>query len=115
MLMRRNMGCILSNLSNRPPLGQRAPKPVRGTDAAKAHMQRVAGLPCAVCLAPPPSQVHHCISGRYSSRKVSDFDTIPLCHWHHLGPGGIHADKRAWVDLHGPDTAYLPGVAASLK
>lgn len=104
----------MSNLANRPPLGQRAPKPVRGTDAAKAHMQRVAGLPCAVC-GSWPVEVHHCICGRYSSRKVSDFDTIPLCHWHHLGPGGIHADKRAWVGLYGPDTDYLPCVAAALK
>ena len=24
-------------------------------------------------------QVHHCIHGRYSQTKASDFDTIPLC------------------------------------
>jgi hypothetical protein len=97
----------MSNLGGRPPLGQKAPKPIRGTDAAKAHMRAVAGLGCAVC-GSRPVEVHHCISGRYGSRKVSDFDTLPLCVNHHRGADGIHTDKAAWEALHGPDTDYLP-------
>lgn len=97
----------MSNLANRPPLGQRAPKPIRGTDAAKAHMRAVAGLGCVLC-GSMVVEVHHCISGRYGSRKVSDFDTIPLCLNHHRGPDGIHTDKASWESLWGFDTDYLP-------
>ena len=108
------MGCGLSNLTGRPALGQKAPRPIRGTDAAKAHMARVAALPCVVCDA-WPVEVHHCISGRYGSRKASDFDTIPLCYAHHRGPFGIHTDKAQWEADYGPDTAYLPIVAGLLE
>ena len=100
----------MSNLTGRPALGQKAPKPIRGTDAAKVHMARVAALPCVLCQS-RPVEVHHCISGRYGSRKVSDFDTIPLCHDHHRGVNGIHADKTRWQWRYGNDTDYLPVVA----
>ena len=53
-------------------------KPERGTAACKAHMDKVAQLPCMICGA-RPVVVHHCICGRYSQSKMSDFDTIPLC------------------------------------
>ena len=95
-------------------MGQKAPRPIRGTDASKAHMARVAALPCVVCDA-LPVEVHHCISGRYGSRKVSDFDTISLCYNHHRCPFGIHTDKAQWEADYGPDTAYLPIVAGLLK
>ena len=77
-------------------------------------MARVAGLLCVVC-GSGPVEVHHCISGRYGSRKASDFDTIPLCFWHHRGPTGIHANKRDWEAIHGHDTDYLPIVARLLN
>jgi len=104
----------VSNLTGRGPLGQKAQKPERGTGAAKAHMAAVARLGCVCCGARPVS-VHHCISGRYGSRKVSDFDTIPLCYDHHQGAGGIHQDKAAWEAGWGMDTDYLPLVAMLLK
>ena len=88
-------------------MGQKAPKPQRGTDTSRAHMARVAALPCAVCGKPGPSSVHHAICGRYSQRKASDFDTVPLCWDCHQGPNGIHASKRDWVERHGPDTDYI--------
>ena len=77
-------------------------------------MARVAGLSCVLC-GSGPVEVHHCISGRYGSRKASDFDTIPLCLHHHRGAIGIHADKARWEALHGPDTDYLPIVARMLN
>lgn len=90
-------------------LGFKAPKPVRGTVAARAYLERVKGLPCVVCGAVPPSDAHHVISGRFGSRKASDFDTIPLCKRHHQeGPEAIHQNKAAWEAAHGPDTSYLP-------
>ena len=103
----------MSNLGGRPPLGQKVPKPIRGTKAAKAHMARVAELPCCVC-GSRPVEVHHCISGRYGSRKVSDFDTISLCYDHHRGAQGIHTAKAAWEAEYGPDTGFLDAVRLAI-
>jgi hypothetical protein len=89
----------------RGPLGQKPPKPVRGSKG-KAHMAKVARLPCVICGA-WPVEVHHVISGRYGRGKASDLDTIPLCYAHHRGPEGIHASKRAWEARHGMDYDYL--------
>lgn len=97
----------MSNLAQRPPLGQRAPKPIRGAQDARDHMAAVAGLACCICGSLPVT-VHHCISRRFGSRKASDFHTIPLCHNHHQGADGIHADKAAWESRWGLDTDYLP-------
>ena len=53
-------------------------KPVRGSAEAKRYMAAVAQLACACC-GRFAVQVHHCIHGRYSQTKASDFDTIALC------------------------------------
>lgn len=95
------------DLMKRGPLGLKAPKPERGTKRAKDHMARVAACQCVVCRRPGPSEVHHCICGRFGSRKASDFDTIPLCYECHRGPHGIHAGKETWVAINGPDTDFL--------
>ena len=96
------------------PVRQKAAKPVRGTSAAKAHMARVAACRCAACGRPGPSEVHHCICGRFSQAKAGDFQAIPLCWECHQGPHGIHASKEAWVANNGPDTDFLPVVADML-
>ena len=98
---------------HRVPLGLKAAKPIRGTSASRAHMARVAQLACVCCGAMPVS-VHHCISGRFSQAKASDFDVIPLCHHHHQGAAGIHAGKATWEALWGADTDYLAVVADML-
>ena len=78
------------------------------------HLARVAQLPCVICHR-RPVQVHHCICGRYGTRKASDFETIPLCRECHLdGPNAIHRNKRAWIERNGPDYEYLPVVADML-
>lgn len=52
-------------------------------------MARVAELGC--CLCGMPAEVHHIIEpGRAMSRKSSDYETIPLCVYHHRGAQGIH-------------------------
>lgn len=102
------------NLTGRGPLGLKADKPERGTAEAKAYMAEVAKLPCVICGA-WPVEVHHVISGRYSQRKASDFDTIPLCRWDHTqGPYSIHRNKTAWQNRHGMDTDYLEAVKKQL-
>lgn len=73
-----------------------------------AYMQAVKSLPCAVCGASPPSDVHHVIHDRYGSRKASDFETIPLCKAHHQnGPDAIHNGKETWREKYGPDHGYI--------
>lgn len=99
----------MTNLARRPPLGLKAERPAKDP----AHMARVATLAC-VCCGARPVEVHHCISGRYSQRKASDRETIPLCWNHHQGPEGIHTNKRLWEETYRLDTDYLPGVADAL-
>lgn len=69
-------------------------------------MAKVAQLPCVIC-ASWPVEVHHVAHDRYSTRKASDFDTIPLCKRCHRK---LHADKAAWREAHGPDHGYLEAV-----
>jgi len=105
----------MTNLAHREPLGLKQPKPVRGTAEAKRHLARVKQLPCVICAAPPPSDAHHCFSGRYGSRKAIDFETIPLCkNCHQHGPSAIHNDKAGWAERYGNDYDYLPTVADAL-
>ena len=83
---------------------------------AYKHMGRVKMLPCAVCGAPPPSDCHHVCHDRYSSKKSSDFDTIPLCKAHHQdGPLAIHNAKKSWRKEYGADWTYLPWVKKMLS
>lgn len=83
--------------------------------AGLAYMLAVQGLPCAACGAPPPSEAHHCICGRYGTRKASDFDTIPLCAWcHRLGPESVHGAKASFIARHGPDHQWIPTTRAAL-
>ena len=78
------------------------------SEADKAHLMAVKGLPCCICGAPPPSQAHHCISGRWGSHKPDHRQTIPLCIEHHQnGPKAIHNGKKPWEKKHGKDTDYI--------
>ena len=100
------------NLANRPPLGQKASKEARDPK----RLVRVKSLPCVVCGAPPPSDAHHCICGRYSTRKAPDSMTIPLCKkCHQWGPNAIHNGKESWVDRNGNDFAFLDMVNEQLE
>ena len=82
-------------------------KPARN----RAHMAKVAQLPCVIC-GYRPVQVHHCIHGRHSQRRASDTETIPLCMTHH---DELHAGKALWAARYGEDHSYLPRVAEMLR
>ena len=93
---------------------QKTPKPTPEEErAGKEHMARVAQLPCVIC-GIRPVEVHHCICDRFSGKKASDFDTIPLCPaCHRTGPQAIHNGKASWVRRNGKDYDYL-GVVKKL-
>lgn len=104
------------DLTGRGPLGQKPPKPERGTAKARAHIAAVKSLPCVICRKHGPSDAHHIICDRYGQRKASDLDVIPLCKAHHQdGPEAIHNGKASWVEKHGPDHSYLPLVKKWLR
>ena len=72
------------------------------------YMGQVKQLPCCICGSPGPNEAHHCISGRYSARKASDWHTVPLCAFcHRIGPTAIHNGKASWEVRNGPDTDYI--------
>ena len=83
--------------------------------AELAWMGRVKQLPCVICDAPPPSDAHHLMHGRYGNRKPSGYNTIPLCkNCHQDGPEAFHKGKKTWKAKHGPDYGFLPLVRALL-
>jgi hypothetical protein len=90
----------------------KTPKPTASEKrAGKEWMAKVKQLPCVICNAPPPSDVHHCIHDRYSQKRASDFEVIPLCKMHHQSnPHAIHTNKRLWREKHGADYTYLDRV-----
>jgi hypothetical protein len=59
------------------------------TVAESAHVARVAALPCGVCEAPPPSEVHEPEQGMW-------WISMPLCPLCHRGPQGWHGDRTRW-------------------
>jgi hypothetical protein len=90
----------------------------------KAHMGRVAQLPCVICHEwnmPQLSatQVHHVIHGRGSNRRAPDTHTIPLCEGHHQGnfdtsKVSLHREPKEWQRLYGPDRDWLGWVEKKL-
>ena len=120
----------MSNLANRPPLGQKPPKAakkprkaVRKVSSKRAaylastarvdglaHMARVSELPCLVC-GSRPVEVHHFPDPR------SDMRVGPLCPAHHrreFGPGAYHYSRRAFNDRHGSDDELMARTDAML-
>ena len=67
--------------------------------AAKHHMDKVAQLPCVICLyklgiETRPVHVHH------DTVPADDFAVAPLCPEHHQGQTGVHGlHRRAFKAL----------------
>lgn len=59
--------------------------------AERRHVDKVAALPCVVCLkagwSGRPVEVHHIAAG---SSHRSEFAVAPLCVEHHRGTTGLH-------------------------
>ena len=80
-------------------------------EEGKAHMARVAQLPCLVCGA-SQVEVHHMPDPR------SDMRVLPLCPRHHraeYGPGAFHHSKPAFYAAHGSPEALLKRVEDMLR
>ena len=59
------------------------------TAAERRHVAKVAALPCVVCGASGPSEVHEPEQGLW-------FASIPLCMPCHRGPEGWHGTRLRW-------------------
>lgn len=89
------------------------------------HMEMVADLPCCICSTyrlpqMSPTQVHHCIHGRYSTRRSPDRATIPLCEGHHQGDFdrskiALHRHPAEWKNAYGEDSRWLRWVEVKIK
>ena len=62
------------------------------------YLQYVRAQPCVGCGVWGQQDAHHIIGQRFSSAKVSDLLTIPLCKPCHAQ---LHADWPAWEQVHG--------------
>lgn len=111
----------MTNLAKKAPLGQKtggAPKRKKRRPLPR-YIAAMHKLSCVACIEEgliqiSPTQAHHCICGRFSSKRAGDEDAIPLCMGHHQGghiPGdlriSIHRDKAAWQERFGPDTRFI--------
>lgn len=65
------------------------------TKAERRHVAQLAELPCAVCGAAGPSEVHEPEQGYW-------WVSMPLCHACHQAPDGWHGTRLRW-SLHKMD------------
>ena len=70
---------------------------------SKAHLDRVAKLPCCTC-GSYGVQLHHIREGQGMAQRADDMLVIPLCRDCHTGPCGVHGDKsmmriKKWTEL----------------
>jgi hypothetical protein len=82
-------------------------------------MERVASLPCALCLHVHGQprygvHVHHLREGQGAAQRADDMLTIPLCPECHLGPNGLHGLGRRGFEAR-YKTTELDLLAATLE
>jgi len=83
--------------------------------AEKAHMARVAEMPCSCCGAQPRSLVHHLREGQGMSQRSSHYLTIPLCETCHVEPIGVHGDKSMMLIYHTDEMKMLADTIEKLQ
>jgi len=82
------------------------------TKKEKDHMNAVAGLGCIACnkLGFPgsPAQLHHIKNNTGLGRKSSNYEVIPLCHYHHVGSeDAYHVSPKKFTEKFGTQTELL--------
>tara|TARA_R110000787_G_scaffold107013_1_gene214793 strand:+ start:1731 stop:2117 length:387 start_codon:yes stop_codon:yes gene_type:complete len=103
---------IMANLANKPPLGLKKPKAKKN----RKSLAHIGKQNCIICETydmqqTSPTQVHHVINDRYSTRKTPDECAIPLCEGHHQGMFdtskiAIHREPLVWRKKYGADYNY---------
>ena len=83
------------------------------TKAEKEHMSRVAGMGCIVCVnlghGETPATIHHIGNGTMAKR-ASNYEVIPLCHFHHQGGNcgeAVHAGRKSFEANFGTEQELL--------
>jgi len=70
---------------------------------SKPHLSKVRGQPCLICADPRTSAHHVTFTDQPAlSLKVSDYNTVPLCHTHHMELHH-HGNEEQWWALQGVD------------
>mgnify|MGYP003642836199 CR=1 FL=1 len=106
------------NLTDRPIYQKGAKKPAKKASGKDpAYLAALHLMPCCICQAfgetqLSPTQAHHTIHGRHSTRKTPDRAAIPLCESHHLGMRdtskiALHDAPNLWRWQYGLDTDYI--------
>lgn len=121
----------MADFARRGPMGQKTGKAAK-VDKRKrdgledlAYLDRVRECPCIVCALngepqATPTTAHHPIHGRFSQRKASDRDAIPLCDCHHQGQIAnskiaLHREPDKWKAAYGLDTDYIEATKKMLE
>ncbi len=95
------------------------------SDSDPHRLMMIHALECVICAKfhlqqTSPTQAHHCIHGRFSTKKAPDEDTMPICEGHHMGLRdtskiALHREPKKWRELYGDDTDYLKHVNDKLR
>ena len=112
---------LMTDIANRGALGFK--KAREGNDPKR--LDAVRALPCCICYEYglpqlSPTAAHHCIHGRYSTRKAPDSMAIPLCEGHHQGLWdtskiALHQRPSLWKKSYGMDTDWISWTEERLK
>lgn len=105
----------------RGPLGQKQKRDGKDPE----YLAKVAELPCVICvefgmIQTSPTQCHHPIHGRFSTRKTPDRMVIPLCEGCHQGnfdtsKVALHRQPSKWKRLYGNDYDWISWVEERVK
>ena len=86
------------------------------TKAERDHMGKVASMGCIVCcnlgLGETPATIHHIGNGTMAKR-ASNYEVIPLCHFHHQGGNNgeaVHSGRKSFEDNFGTEQELLEQV-----
>lgn len=83
------------------------------TAKEKKHLNKISSMGCIVCvnlnLGETPAEIHHIGNGTMAKR-ASNYEAIPLCHFHHrTGNSGeaVHAGRKSFEENFGTEQELL--------
>lgn len=84
--------------------------------AEREYLSKVADLGCIICGG--IAEIHHIRTGQGMGKKSTNFEVIPLCHFHHrTGNYGdaFHQGKKAFEAKYGTQEYLMQKVAELLN